>query len=240
MSAPTMSRKAAGVETRGPPQIRACGRCISNTSWRPAKLTLPPEFTPEPRKPAWASISPDEKTIVFARKNDLWMMDAASYALALKKADDPNIKEIQLTKDGEEGFSYARHISGTEMQQQDQREEQQGGQAGAGATLRDKTGRVPPITIHWSKDSKRFAVVRRDERKVGDLWVIHTLENPRPTLETYKYAMPGEANVPQSHLEVFESLPRSKKKRRPARRSRRSVSRTRPSDFRRARHRPSA
>ena len=178
------------------------------------KLTLPPEFTPEPRKSAWASMSPDEKTIVFARKNDLWMMDAANYALALKKAADPNIKdevkETQLTKDGEESFSYARHISGTEMQQQQQQEEE-GGRGGAGATQRDKTGRVPPITIHWSKDSKRFAVVRRDEKKVGDLWVIHTLENPRPTLETYKYAMPGEANVPQSHLEVFDAAAKTRK-----------------------------
>jgi dipeptidyl-peptidase 4 len=170
------------------------------------KLTLPPEFTPEPRKPAWASMSPDEKTIVFARKNDLWTMDAASYALALKKADDPNIKETQLTRDGEESFSYARHISGTEQQQ-----EEEGGRGGAGATQRDKTGRVPPIAIHWSKDSKRFAVVRRDEKKVGDLWVIHTLENPRPTLETYKYAMPGEANVPQSHLEMFDLAAKSRK-----------------------------
>jgi dipeptidyl-peptidase-4 len=174
------------------------------------KLTLPAEFTPEPRKPAWASISPDEKTIVFAKKYDLYMMDAPSYALALKKADDPNIKEIQLTKDGEENFSYARRISGTEQQQQQQQEEQQGGRGNV-STQRDKTGRVPPVIIHWSKDSKRFAVTRRDEKKVGDLWVIHTLENPRPTLESYKYSMPGEANVPQSHMEVFDLAAKSRK-----------------------------
>ncbi len=135
------------------------------------------------------------------------MMDGASYALALKKADDPNIKEIQLTKDGEQDFSYARRISGSDEQQQQQRDEQNGG---TGATQRDKTGRVAPIGIHWSKDSKRFAVTRRDEKKVGDLWVIHTLENPRPTLETYKYAMPGEADVPQSHLEVFDIAAKSR------------------------------
>lgn len=170
------------------------------------KLTLPAEFTPEPRKPQWASMSPDEKWIVFARKYDLYMMDAASYALALKKADDPNIKEIRITKDGEDGFSYARHISGTELQQMQQQQEDGGGRGGrgGGGAVRDRAGRVPPIQIHWSKDSKRFAVVRRDERKVADLWVINTVANPRPTLETYKYAMPGEANVPQSHLEVFE------------------------------------
>ena len=73
------------------------------------------------------------RTIVFARKFDLYMMDAASYALALKKADDPNIKEIRVTKDGEEGFSYARHISGTEMQQQEQRNEEDGGGRGGAA-----------------------------------------------------------------------------------------------------------
>ena len=173
-----------------------------------AKLSLPPEYTPEPRKPTWASISPDEKLIVFARKNDLYMMDAASYALAIKKADDPNIKETQLTKDGEQDFSYARRISGTERDQQQQQERE-------GTlmldTRRDKTGRVPAIQVHWSKDSKRFAVIRRDEKKVADLWVIHTIENPRPTLETYKYAMPGEVNVPQSHLETFDVAALSRK-----------------------------
>ncbi len=174
-----------------------------------AKLTLPAQFTPEIRKPMWASMSPDEKTVVFARKNDLYMMDAASYELALKKADDPGIKEIQLTKDGADGFSYARHISGTELQQiETQQRDEHGAER---IVIRDKAGRVPPITIHWSRDSKRFAVDRRDERKVADLWVIHTLENPRPTLESYKYSMPGEVNVPQSHLEVFDIASTSRK-----------------------------
>lgn len=174
------------------------------------KLTLPAQFTPEPRKPNWASISPDEKTIIFARKDNLYAMDAASYALALKKADDPAIKETQLTTDGIENFSYVRRISGAELQQQQQQQEEQGGATNS-AVQRDKTGRVPPIVINWSNDSKRFAVVRRDERKVGDLWVIHTLENPRPTLESYKYAMPGEANVPQSHLEIFDLASKARK-----------------------------
>jgi hypothetical protein len=31
-----------------------------------------------------------------------------------------------------------------------------------------------------------------DSRKVKELWVINSLANPRPTLETYKYEMPGE------------------------------------------------
>ena len=64
--------------------------------------------------------------------------------------------------------------------------------------------RTPSIGIQWSKDSKKFSVSRADERKVGDLWVIHTLANPRPTLETYRYAMPGEENVPQFDVYVFD------------------------------------
>src|SRR5580704_5349805 len=121
------------------------------------KLTLPPEFTPEPRKPAWASMSPDEKLIVFARKNNLYLMDAANYALALKKSDDPSIKETQLTTDGEEYFGYARRINGAERDQEQQQQQESGT-----VSQRDKTGRVPPVTIAWSKDSKKFSLVRRD------------------------------------------------------------------------------
>ena len=143
----------------------------------------------------------------FARKNNLYMLDTANYALALKKSDDPNIKETQLTTDGEEFFGYARRVSGAERDQ----EQQQEGGAATGAAARDKTGRVPPVMIAWSKDSKKFSLVRRDERKVADLWVINTLENPRPTLETYKYAMPGDVNVPQPHMEVFDIAAKSRK-----------------------------
>jgi dipeptidyl-peptidase 4 len=34
--------------------------------------------------------------------------------------------------------------------------------------------------------------------------VINALANPRPTLETYRYAMPGDVNIPISRLEVFD------------------------------------
>ena len=64
--------------------------------------------------------------------------------------------------------------------------------------------RTPAITIIWSRDSNKFALVRRDSRKVADLWVINALAQPRPTLETYRYAMPGEANIPQSEIHVFD------------------------------------
>jgi hypothetical protein len=57
--------------------------------------------------------------------------------------------------------------------------------------VKNKDNRKPAY-ITWSHDSRYFAMVRTDQRKVKDLWVIKTLSNPRPTLETYKYHMPGE------------------------------------------------
>src|SRR6266571_1014421 len=154
------------------------------------KLTLLPDFKP-PQKPRWASVSPDEKTIVFARGHNLFMMDAENYAKAQAKEDDTTIVETQLTTDGEEEYSFDRRLA--EEEKRFYR-----------FSDKNKTPRVPAITVHWSKDSKKFAVQRNDQRKVGKLWVINPLANPRPTLETYPYGMPGEANQPQAEIEVFE------------------------------------
>jgi dipeptidyl aminopeptidase/acylaminoacyl peptidase len=159
-----------------------------------AKLTLLPEFQ-DPKKPRWASVSPDDSLVVFTRGHNLFMMDAANYEKARLKPGDESVVETQITTDGEEHFGYDRRL-----QDEDKK-----------ALRKDSNGdkhkmgrRVPPIQVFWSRDSKRFAVVRRDERKVADLFVINALSNPRPTLETYRYAMPGEANVAQPQIEIFE------------------------------------
>ena len=155
-----------------------------------------------PQRPRWAAPSPDGKTIVFARNHNLFMMDADSFAMAQKKADDAAIKETQLTKDGEEHYSYAR-VSAAAAAGAGTAAATAAGTRRAAAADRDrrrirqrnKNARVPAVQIVWSKDSKKFALVRRDQRKVEDLWVINALAQPRPKLETYRYAMPGEVNV---------------------------------------------
>ena len=43
-----------------------------------------------------------------------------------------------------------------------------------------------------------------DDRAVKELWVINSIAQPRPTLETYKYQMPGEMEAPEEHLYVFD------------------------------------
>jgi dipeptidyl aminopeptidase/acylaminoacyl peptidase len=164
------------------------------------KLTLLEDYKAPDKRPRWASISPDEKTIIFGRGYNLYIMDADSYKLAQKKADDKNIKEVQLTTDGEEYYSYTRRLNDEEKKEFQKDEKDR------------KDYRVPAIGIVWSKDSKKIALVCEDERKVADLWVINSLANPRPTLETYRYAMPGEENQPQPELLVFDIATKAKVK----------------------------
>jgi dipeptidyl aminopeptidase/acylaminoacyl peptidase len=162
------------------------------------RLTLLAEKPPA--KPRWASVSPDDKVIIFARNHNLWMMDAANYAKARKKADDKSIVETQITTDGVEDFTYTARAN----QQQDQQQQQEGEQQQEQMDQNDPNARVRPIEIVWSQDSKKFAVVRQDQRKVGKLWVINSLATPRPKLEIQPYAMPGEAEQPVPHIELFD------------------------------------
>jgi dipeptidyl-peptidase-4 len=175
------------------------------------KLTLLDEHPP--RKPRWASVSPDDKVVVFARNNNLYMMDAANYAKAQKKADDKTIVETQLTTDGIEDFGYTRRVMDQDRLEIQREQEQLGDTTRVESELgigQDKNARVPSIMIVWSKDSHKFAVVRQDQRKVNKLWVVNVLANPRPVLETYPYVMPGEVNAPQPQLEVFDIASKSR------------------------------
>jgi dipeptidyl-peptidase 4 len=160
-----------------------------------AKVTRLDNVEPMRKKPMWAAVSPDEKTVVFARGQNLYMMDADNYAKALKKAGDSTAVETQLTTDGVEKFGYARRI--LPEQEDDLKKEDKGDTNKAGI-------RAPAITIHWSEDSKKFAVTRDDFRKVPDFWVIHSLANPRPILESYPYPLPGEDIMPGSQLEIVD------------------------------------
>ncbi len=137
--------------------------------------------------PSWASISPDGNTIIFARSNNLYWMDKDNFEKAKINAKDSTIVEHQFTRDGEQDFSWGGAERGTNVE----REKNRGKRAGA--------------HIVWSPDSKKFLLSRTDEREVDELWVINNTALPRPTLETYKYHMPGEENAPISHLYIFDA-----------------------------------
>ncbi|MGH9486461.1 MAG: DPP IV N-terminal domain-containing protein [Terriglobales bacterium] len=148
-----------------------------------------------PEQPLWASISPNGQVILFARGNNLFMMDRANYEKALQNPADPSIQETQLTTDGVPGYSYASLMT-PEVEAVVKKQDK-------GDVKNPEGMRVPTLGMHWSQDGTEFAFVRNDDRKVADLWVIHSLAKPRPLLETYPYAMPGEANVPIPELQII-------------------------------------
>jgi dipeptidyl aminopeptidase/acylaminoacyl peptidase len=137
--------------------------------------------------------------VVFSREFNLWMMSYEEYGKILDarrgksgaEADSADAKveveEIQLTTDGEQHYSYGSAGRG---QNDDETKKEFKKRQRAGVT--------------WSHDARYFALTRQDRREVGDLWVIHTTGNKRPQLETYKYDMPGEENVSQTELLVFD------------------------------------
>lgn len=146
-------------------------------------------------KPMWASIAPDSSAIVFARKFNLYWMDKANYKKALKNEDDSTIVEHQLTKDGVENYDYGSGFGNeTNVEREKNAKKRKGTQ------------------VLWSPDSKHFVMLRTDQRKVKDLWVINSIAMPRPTLESYKYQMPGEKEAPIREMLLFDFAAKTSKK----------------------------
>ena len=145
--------------------------------------------------PSWASVSPDGKNIIFVRDHNLFKINKLEYKKVLdarrdkdKKAADKaskevELNEIQLTFNGEEDFSYSNtrfYARGTIDSKRE----------------KDKHDRKK-VNLYWSKDSKKFALLRSDRRDVENLWVIHSVGYKRPELETYKYYMAADSIVSQ-------------------------------------------
>ncbi len=152
-----------------------------------------PDYFKEHVDPSWASISPDGNTIIFARSNNLYWMDRENFEKAKINAKDSTVVEHQFTKDGTQDFSWGGAERGTNVE----REKNRGKRSGVFAV--------------WSPDSSKFLISRTDNTLVGDLWVINNTAQPRPTLETYKYQLPGEENSPVYHLYLFDSQTKEQK-----------------------------
>lgn len=133
--------------------------------------------------PRWASIAPNGEFGVFAKGSNLWVMDSTSLRKAAKDEKDSTIVEHRLTTDGirQFGYGYGNYSGDTEA---------------------DSTKRHYPGELVWSPDSRRFATMKWDVRKLDDLWVINSVSDKRPKLESYKYQMPGEPG-PKGYLYIF-------------------------------------
>lgn len=71
--------------------------------------------------------------------------------------------------------------------------------------------RYSPL-VYWLKDSKKIVSVREDKRLVGEMTIVNSLAQPRPTVSTYKFPMPGDKHVVQYELHVFDAETRQGKK----------------------------
>ena len=149
------------------------------------RLTHLKDKEEEPKRLMWGSISPDKKTVVYAKDMNLYRMSYEDFLKAKKDEKDSTIVEIQLTTDGMEDFGYGipRNMLNTDT------------------LCNGKRRRVFGV---WSPDSRHFAMTVTDNSAVKPLWVINVMAKPRPTLETYKYQLPGEKEAPVQHLHLFD------------------------------------
>ncbi|MFN5375640.1 MAG: DPP IV N-terminal domain-containing protein [Chitinophagaceae bacterium] len=136
-------------------------------------------------KPSWANVSPDQKWVVYAKSFNLYRMDTANMRKAALNDQDSTIVEEQLTKDGIQYYGYGEGFGESNVEQL------------ANAKKRKY------VAVMWSPNSQHFVVTRTDSRKVKDLWVLNSIAEPRPTLESYKYHMPGEKEAPVREMYLF-------------------------------------
>ena len=150
-------------------------------------LRLLEDFEKPKKHPDWASVAPDESYVLFARDYNLYWMDSENYEKARKNEKDTTIVEHQWTTDGVAHYGYDRGERGQ-----------------TNVDIEKNKDKRKAVSVVWSPDAQKFAMVRTDQRAVKDLWVLNSVANPRPTLETYKYHMPGEKEAPQQEVLVFD------------------------------------
>jgi dipeptidyl aminopeptidase/acylaminoacyl peptidase len=158
--------------------------------------------------PDYRVFAPDRKAYVFVRNANLYLLEtpaksggalmlppwpsdlAAALAQIWSRTRGTTwLREnqaVQLSTDGAEDYSFARM-----------------GLFGAGMD-----DQVPPPQVEWSADSRAFYATRVDTRGIGELYLVNALSLPRPTLEKYKYPMPGEAAARRMELFVCERASR--------------------------------
>jgi dipeptidyl-peptidase-4 len=128
-----------------------------------------------------SAVSAGEKRDLSVSPDSTLIVFTRGNDLYIAATDDPRGSEQRLTRDGVEAYWW-------EWQEED---------VDDGPDVRGY------VHANWSQDSRRFCIKRFDYRKVGDLWLIDELAEPRPTLKTYKCPMPGEP-VPRNELWVYD------------------------------------
>ena len=133
--------------------------------------------------PRWANVSPDGTRALYTKNRDLYWMSIEDVRKLMEDKKDTTVVEHRLTSDATAEFYY-------------------GGNDYRAVTVKDTAERMS-ATAKWSPDGKRFAIEKYDMRPVKELWVIKSTDLPRPTLQSYKYQMPGEPG-PVNYLCLFD------------------------------------
>jgi dipeptidyl aminopeptidase/acylaminoacyl peptidase len=118
--------------------------------------------------------SPDGDRVAFVRDENLWVRDVASG------------QETQVSTDGEAHFGYGVVPEGCCSEVTDRR-----------------AGQEQPAVVRWSPDGSKIATHRYDERGVEELHILETAQG-RPTLHSYRYALPGDSVIGTYEIHVFD------------------------------------
>ena len=131
----------------------------------------------------------DPRAKVRGTRSGIWhksfCSDSSSYVSAkghdlwLYKGQD----SVRLSNDGERYFSYAASGRFDELSG-------------------DKKGSA---IGQWVGKSHKRLMVREDWRSVGTLTIVNSLAEPRPTAETYKFAMPGDTGVVKYNVLIADA-----------------------------------
>jgi dipeptidyl-peptidase 4 len=131
----------------------------------------------QPRYADDALPSPDGHWVAFCKNHNF-------YVRAVTTGE-----EFPLTADGVELYDY-----GSRSQSDN-------------SWVSDKiAGKLSPPVAVWSPDSKRIVTHRLDQRKVAEMHLVQSVPPSgfRPILYTYRYPLPGDANLPQEELVLFD------------------------------------
>lgn len=143
------------------------------------------------KRPSWANFNPDTTKVFYAKNYNLYWMDYANYLKALEDEQDSTIVEHQFTTDGEQYYAWGgdQYSTTTGDRKSEEKEKK----------------KRRPVRLNWSPNGEFFTLTRKDNRDYSALWVINNVAKGRPTLETYKYLMPGEPDSTEVELYIYNS-----------------------------------
>ncbi|MFZ3274699.1 MAG: DPP IV N-terminal domain-containing protein [Lutibacter sp.] len=150
------------------------------------KLTIIDNKKEDEKLKRWPNIAPDSSIVLFSKNFNLYWMDKENFLKAVKNEKDSTIVENKWTTDGVENYGYGGESRDENNETKEEKKDERKGIWGT-----------------WSHDSKNFIFQKSDDRALKDLWVINSVSKKRPTLETYKYHMPGEKEFSKEELLIF-------------------------------------